>query len=89
MILTVRKKPVVVEAVVCGTKVKVVGHTTKHYEPVVDRDYIVCELHNIDFVTYQEGRKSLALLKHQIADAIISAMYGTVDNVATVESGEK
>lgn len=57
----------------CGTKVKVVGHTTMHYEPVVDRAYIMCELHNINFSDYQDGKKSALRLKHEIADAMLKA----------------
>ena len=60
----------------CGTKVKVVGDVTRFYEPVVDKDYVMCELHNINFSNYQDGKKSALRLKHEIADAIIKAMYG-------------
>jgi len=52
----------------CGTNVKVVGHTTMHYEPVVDRSVIL-----------EIIREKVTILKRQreiIADAIISAMYG-------------
>ncbi len=62
----------------CGTNVKVVGHTTMHYEPVVDRAVIL-----------EIIRENVTILKRQreiIADAIISAMYGTVDNVETVKT---
>lgn len=56
----------------CGTKVKVVGHTTKHYEPVVDREmiYKILEDNRLD-VTDDYGEAS-----EKLVDAIISAMYG-------------
>lgn len=68
----------------CGTNVKVVGHTTKHYEPVVDKDMIVEILMkpskskdmNINFGVINRYKAEF------LADAIISAMYG--DNVETV-----
>lgn len=70
----------------CGTNVKVVGHTTKHYEPVVDKDMIVEILMkpskskdmNINFGVINRYKAEF------LADAIISAMYG--DNVETVKT---
>lgn len=60
----------------CGTKVKVVGHTTKHYEPVVDREmiYKILTDHYWDYLEKDSG----IIEKHceYLADAIISAMYG-------------
>jgi hypothetical protein len=62
----------------CGTNVKVVGHTTMHYEPVVDRS-VILEI-------IRENVTMLKCQRERIADAIISAMYGTVDNVETVKT---
>ncbi len=69
----------------CGTNVKVVGHTTMHYEPVVDREELLNIIRGSELYTlasYNAPQESKD--DEKLADAIISAMYGTVDNVATV-----
>lgn len=62
----------------CGTNVKVVGHTTKQYEPVVDREMILKIIDSIisDQPCHCASPSDIFYEKKAVADAIISAMYG-------------
>lgn len=62
----------------CGTNVKVVGHTTKQYEPVVDRKIIkeIIEKHGTYLSPELDAFSMHKSSVNKLSDAIISAMYG-------------
>jgi hypothetical protein len=57
----------------CGTKVKVVGDETMHYEPVVDREMLLGIIKSMHAGCCECVNSAS---EEELADAIISAMYG-------------